>query len=230
MTIAAALLDLDGTLVDSIPDLADAANAMRVELSMPPLGLEVLTTFVGKGIENLVRRTLASSSLGGEVEEKLLARGLESFRRHYSLVNGDKATVYDGVFEGLRAMQAQGLQLAVVTNKPTEFTGPLLVRTGLAGFFSVIVCGDTCERRKPDPDQVLYACDRLGVTPAQTVTIGDSINDALAGRTAGTRVLAVPYGYNEGQDVRTLDVDGIVDTLADAAHWIVQRNAAAGLR
>jgi len=228
MTIAAALLDLDGTLVDSIPDLADAANAMRVELGMPPLGLEVLTTFVGKGIENLVRRTLTRASLGGEPDEKLYVRGLESFRRHYSLVNGDKATVYDGVFDGLRAMQEQGLKLAVVTNKSTEFTGPLLVRTGLASFFPVIVCGDTCERRKPDPDQVLYACERLGVTPAQAVTIGDSINDASAGRSAGTRVLAVPYGYNEGQDVRTLDVDGIVDTLVDAAERIKQWNSTAG--
>ncbi|WP_019937678.1 phosphoglycolate phosphatase [Bordetella sp. FB-8] len=230
--ILVVLLDLDGTLVDSIPDLASAANAMRLELGMPPLGLEVLTTFVGKGIDNLVRRTLAGSLggkglSGGEPDAGLFAQGLASFRRHYGLINGDMAAVYDGVIEGLRAMQDQGLKLAVVTNKPTEFTGPLLTRTGLAGFFSVIVCGDTCARRKPDPDQVLHACERLGVAPAQAVTIGDSLNDAQAGRAAGTRVLAVPYGYNEGQDVYLLDVDGIVPRLTDAAQVIAQWNAAA---
>ncbi|HEY0296084.1 MAG TPA: phosphoglycolate phosphatase [Bordetella sp.] len=226
--LLAALLDLDGTLVDSIPDLAHAANAMRVELGMPPLGLDVLATFVGKGMDNLVRRTLAGTLLNGEPDAALFTQGRASFRHHYGLINGDKATVYDGVVEGLRTMQDQGLQLAVVTNKPTEFTGPLLARTGLAGFFPVIVCGDTCARRKPDPDQVLHACDRLGVPPAQAVMIGDSMNDALAGRAAGTRVLAVPYGYNEGQDVRTLDVDGIVPRLTDAAQVIARWNAAAG--
>lgn len=230
--ILAVLLDLDGTLVDSIPDLAAAANAMRVELGMPPLGLEVLTTFVGKGMDYLVRRTLAGSlhvdaMPDDDLGRDLFARGRASFRRHYTLVNGDMATVYDGVIDGLRAMQVQGLKLAVVTNKPTEFTGPLLTRVGLAGFFSVVVCGDTCARRKPDPDQVLHACERLGVAPAQAVTIGDSLNDAQAGRTAGTRVLAVPYGYNEGQDVYTLDVDGIVPQLTDAAQVIARWNAPA---
>jgi len=230
--IRAVLLDLDGTLVDSIPDLAAAANAMRVELGMPPLGLEVLTTFVGKGMDYLVRRTLKGSlhvdvPPGDDPGRELFARGLDSFRRHYALLNGDMATVYDGVIEGLRTMQDQGLKLAVVTNKPTEFTGPLLTRVGLAGFFSVVVCGDTCARRKPDPDQVLHACERLGVAPAQAVTIGDSLNDAQAGRSAGTRVLAVPYGYNEGQDVYTLDVDGIVPQLTEAARVIGRWNAAA---
>jgi phosphoglycolate phosphatase len=231
--ILAVLLDLDGTLVDSIPDLAAAANAMRVELGMPPLGLEVLATFVGKGVDYLVRRTLEGSLHvdvlpSDDPGRELFARGRTSFHRHYALLNGDMATVYDGVIEGLRAMQDQGLKLAVVTNKPTEFTGPLLTRVGLAGFFSVVVCGDTCARRKPDPDQVLHACERLGVAPAQAVTIGDSSNDAQAGRSAGTRVLAVPYGYNEGQDVYALDVDGIVPQLTGAAQVIAQWNAAAG--
>ncbi len=230
--VLAVLLDLDGTLVDSIPDLAAAANAMRVELGMPPLGLEVLATFVGKGMDNLVRRTLAGALdihglPDGDPAQDLFARGRASFRHHYALLNGDMAAVYDGVIDGLRAMQDQGLKLAVVTNKPTEFTGPLLTRVGLAGFFPVVVCGDTCARRKPDPDQVLHACERLGVAPAQAVTIGDSLNDAQAGRSAGTRVLAVPYGYNEGQDVYTLDVDGIVPQLTDAARVIARWNAVA---
>lgn len=224
-TFQAALLDLDGTLLDSIPDLAHAANAMRIELGMPALHIDVVATFVGKGVDNLVRRALAGSLHAPDPEPEAFERARTSFYRHYHLVNGDKATVFDGVIEGLKAMREQGLKLAVVTNKPTEFTLPLLERTGLSGFFQEVVCGDTCVRRKPDPDQMFYACERLGVTPQQTVAIGDSVNDALAARAAGMRVLAVPYGYNEGQDVQTLDVDAIVNSIAHAAEWIAEQNA-----
>ena len=226
----AALLDLDGTLLDSIPDLAFAANAMRVELGMSPLREDVVATFVGKGVDNLVRRSLAGSLESADPEPAEFDRARAAFYRHYHLVNGEKAQVYPGVIDGLKQLREQGLKLAVVTNKPTEFTLPLLQRTGLAGFFDAVVCGDTCARRKPDPDQVLHACDLLGVTAPQAVTIGDSLNDAQAGRSAGTQVLVVPYGYNEGKDVRELDVDGIVDTLVDAAQWVAlwnqSRNAA----
>jgi len=219
----AALLDLDGTLLDSVPDLAMAANAMRVELGMGVLREDVIATFVGKGAENLVRRALAGSRDAPEPEEALFQRARTSFYRHYHLVNGDKAVVFDGVVDGLKAMRGQGLKLGVVTNKPAEFTLPLLQRTGLAGFFEALVCGDTCARKKPDPMPVVHACELLGVEPARTVIIGDSINDALAGRRAGTQVLVVPYGYNEGMDIRTLDVDGIVSSLVDAAQWIAKR-------
>lgn len=221
----AALLDLDGTLLDSVPDLATAANAMRMELGMPPLREAVIATFVGKGVERLVQRALAGAQEHGDLDAALFAQGRASFYRHYHLVNGDKAVVFDGVLDGLKAMRDQGLKMAVVTNKPTEFTIPLLQRTGLAGFFAAVVCGDTCARKKPDPQPVLHACSLLGVQPERAVTIGDSVNDAQAGRDAGTRVLVVPYGYNEGVDVRTLDVDGIVSTLVEAAQWIGQDNS-----
>ena len=220
----AALLDLDGTLLDSIPDLAFAANAMRVELGMISLREDVVATFVGKGVDNLVRRSLAGSLDAADPTPAEFDRAREAFYRHYHLVNGERARVYPGVIEGLKHMRDQGLKLAVVTNKPTEFTLPLLQRTGLAGFFDAVVCGDTCPRRKPDPDQVLHACELLGVTVQEAVTIGDSINDAQAGRSAGTQVLVVPYGYNEGRDVRELDVDGIVDTLVNAAQWVALWN------
>ena len=220
----AALLDLDGTLLDSIPDLAFAANAMRVELGMIPLREDVVATFVGKGVDNLVRRSLAGSLDAADPAPDEFQRAREAFYRHYHLVNGERAQVYPGVIEGLKLMRDQGLKMAVVTNKPTEFTLPLLQRTGLAGFFEAVVCGDTCERRKPDPDQIHHACDLMGVGVNEAVTIGDSINDAQAGRSAGTQVLVVPYGYNEGRDVRELDVDGIVDTLVDAAQWVALWN------
>lgn len=224
-TIQAVLLDLDGTLLDSIPDLAHAANAMRIELGMHALHTDVVATFVGKGVDNLIRRALAGSLQAPDPEPAAFEQARESFFRHYHLVNGDNATLFDGVIDGLKAMREQGLKLAIVTNKPTEFTLPLLQRTGLAGFFQEVVCGDTCERRKPDPDQMFHACERLGVAPDHAIAIGDSINDAQAGRAAGIQVLAVPYGYNEGQGVHGLDVDGIVASIADAARWIARQNA-----
>ena len=226
--LKAALLDLDGTLLDTAPDLAMAANAMRIELGMTPLREDIVATFVGRGMENLVRRVLAGSLLGSEEASLQDVSGpLACFRRHYHAVNGDRARIFEGTLEGLQAMRADGMKLAVLTNKPTEFTVPLLEQTGLRGFFSAIVCGDTCEQKKPHPMPVLHACTLLGVQPAEAVVIGDSVNDAVAARAAGCPVLVVPYGYNEGRDVTTLDVDGIVPDIPAAAAWIQARNLAA---
>src|SRR5690606_29248617 len=128
-----------------------------------------------------------------------------------------------GVLEGLQAFKDAGYKLAIVTNKPTEFTLPLLERTGIAAFFDGVVCGDTCEQKKPHPMPFLHACSLLGVQPGQALAIGDSVNDALAARAAGIPVLAVPYGYNEGMNVRNLPVDDIVTSIAEAARWAANR-------
>ena len=221
--LAAVLLDLDGTLLDTLPDLASAANATRRELGMHELAYEMIGTFIGKGVDNLVRRTLAGNLEYGTIAQEEFERARAIFYRHYTEVNGKAATFYPGVREGIASFAGMGVRLGVVTNKPTVFTLPLLERTGLADHMSVIVCGDTCERRKPDPDQFLLACDKLNVAPTSTLAIGDSINDALAARAAGCTVLAVPYGYNEGEPVEKLPVDGIVDSIQDAFIWASQR-------
>jgi phosphoglycolate phosphatase len=221
--IDAVLLDLDGTLVDSIPDLAQAANAMRADIGLSALPQATIATYVGKGIDKLVERAMAGSMEAPTPGAGPLDVARASFYQHYHAVNGQRTTIYPGVLDGLRAMQAMGLALAVVTNKSTEFTLPLLARTGLAPYFAAVVCGDTCARKKPDPMPFLHACTLLGTTAARSVVIGDSLNDTQAGRAAGAQVLVVPYGYNEGQDVRTLEVDGIVDTLLDAAAWIERK-------
>src|SRR5690606_2627221 len=168
--------------------------AMRVEYGMPILREDVIATFVGKGMENLVRRVLAGSLHTDEEPQIPVDEALANFKRHYHAVNGDKAYVFEGVLEGLQALRAQEMQLGVVTNKPTEFTLPLLEQTGLRGFFSAVVCGDTCANKKPHPEPVIYACKQLGVAPQEAVIIGDSVNDTLAGRAAGATVLVVPYG------------------------------------
>lgn len=222
MRYKAVLLDLDGTLLDTIPDIADAANAMRRDLGMPELPQETLSTYVGKGSEHLVIRALSDNDHGNTPDNEQVAHALSLFYTHYRTTNGNRTQHYPGVMEGLRAFRNAGLKMAVVTNKPEEFTHILLIKTGLAHFFDVVVGGDTCERKKPDPMPFLHACEQLDVTPSDALAIGDSINDALAARAAGIAVLAVPYGYNEGRDVRTLDVDDIVSTVNDAARWAAQ--------
>src|SRR5690606_19679114 len=150
---------------------------------------------------------------------------LPCFNRHYHQVNGRASRIYPGVVEGLAALKAAGLKLAVVTNKPTEFTLPLLEHSGLSGWFDAVVCGDTCARKKPDPQPLLHACELLECPPGNAVAIGDSVNDALAARAAGITVLAVPYGYNEGVDIHRLDIDGIVFGIHEAVPWLYQRHA-----
>lgn len=217
--VAAAAIDLDGTLLDTAPDLVAAANAMRAELGLAPLSFDTVVTYVGKGADNLVHRTL-TGRLDGRAEPAAFAAGREAFHRLYAQLNGRDTRDYPGMREGLAAMRALGLRLAVVTNKPMAFTVPLLERTGLAPHFELVIGGDTLPQKKPDPAPMLHACARLGLPPKRVVAIGDSLNDAQAARAAGMPVLAVPYGYNEGRDVRELDVDGIVQTLLEAAGWL----------
>lgn len=219
----AVLIDLDGTLMDTIPDLANAANTMRQELGLSSLPQAQIATFIGKGAKNLVMRMLTVDADPASISPEHFERARESYFRNLHRVNGEQSVMFDGVISGLELMTSMGLRLAVVTNKATEFTLPLLERTGLAPYFQAVVCGDTLAHAKPHPAPMLHACDLLKSTPARSVAIGDSINDAQSARAAGCSVLAVPYGYNEGQSVQTLDVDAIVDSIEAAAHWVAAR-------
>ncbi len=221
MSIAAALIDLDGTLLDTVPDIAFAANLMRQDLGLHPLREDVVASYIGKGTENLVQRCLNGHAQAGD--PALLMRAHQTYLEHYERCNGEHTRLFDGVTEGLADMRRMGLRMAVVTNKPVRFSVPLLDGMGLSGFFDLLVGGDTCSRRKPDPEPMRHACEKLGVPVNRAVAIGDSINDAVSARSAGCLALAVPYGYNEGQDVRSLEVDAIVADLREAARWIASR-------
>jgi len=223
MTLTTLLFDLDGTLLDTIPDLSQAANGMRQDLGLPTLPESTIATYVGKGTENLVMRTLSNNPTGTLPSKADIEHGLSLFNRHYHACNGLHAVLYPGALEGLQAFSQAGYKMAIVTNKPTEFTLPLLEHTGIASFFQAVVCGDTCEQKKPHPMPLLHACSLLNAEPQQALAIGDSVNDALAARAAGMAVLAVPYGYNEGMDVRDLEVDDIVTSIAEAARWVASR-------
>lgn len=217
--VSAVIVDLDGTLLDTVADLAAAVNAMLADLGRTPLPLARVRDFVGKGAEVLVHRAL-TDTLDGRADAATFAPAMAAFLRHYQRENGLHARCYPDVVEGLEAMRGAGLRLAVVTNKPHAFTVPLLHQQGLSGFFELVVSGDSLPRKKPDPMPMLHVCERFGVPPQRMLAIGDSVNDALAARAAGMCVMAVPYGYNEGLEVQSLDVDAIVATLLHAASLV----------
>ena len=216
MRLRAATFDLDGTLVDSIPDLAAACHAMLAELGQPPRTDDDIHRVVGKGLAVLVERCLTWDEAP---DVTLLEAGIAAFRKHYAEINGQASTVYPGVVAGLEAFRALGLPLGVVTNKPAAFTGPLLEHMGLAGFFEVVVSGDTLPFKKPRPEPLLHACARLGVAPKLNLHVGDSHNDIESARAASCPVICVPYGYNEGRPVDSADCDALVSDLVAAARW-----------
>jgi phosphoglycolate phosphatase len=213
-TICSVTVDLDGTLLDTIPDLAAAANAMMRELGRPEFPLETVATFVGRGIPKLVARCLP------DLDEAAVEVAQAIFRRHYAIENGRRSTIFPGVLDGLQAMRDAGLRLAVITNKAAAFTEPLLVASGLAPWFEFAVSGDSLAHKKPHPAQLLHACERMGTQPGENLHIGDSHHDAVAARAAGCPVFIVPYGYNEGEDVQGIDCDAIVASLAEAARLV----------
>ena len=207
-------LDLDGTLLDTVPDLADAASAMLRELGLPPRSENEIRNFVGRGIPHLVRRCV---TIDHEPDPVLLEQATQSFRRHYAFSNGRKTQPYPGVMAGLQKLHALGLRMAVITNKAAAFTEPLLIASGIAPYIEFAVSGDSLPEKKPHPMPLLHACTRLGTLPQHNLHIGDSRHDAASARAAGCPVFLVPYGYNEGEDVRKLDCDAIVESLEDAA-------------
>lgn len=224
----AAIIDLDGTLVDTLDDFVVALNLMLVDLALPPVERSVVERLVGKGSEHLIRSVLlyvekvplapigrAPVAINMEADvARLFPEAWASYQRHYLAINGLHAHVYPGALRGLQLLQDRGLKLACLTNKPTAFAVPLLKAKGLDVFFSQVFGGDAFERKKPDPLPLLKTCEALGSQPARTLMIGDSSNDARAARAAGCPVLLVTYGYNHGEPVHGVDADGFVDTLA----------------
>lgn len=219
--IRGAIIDLDGTMVDTAGDFNAALNLMLDALALPAITSKELLRYVGKGSEHLVRSVLAARLAQDDADTRFAA-ALDHYQAAYATVNGRHAQVYAEVAEGLAALREAGLRLACVTNKPHRFAVDLLTQVGLHGYFDAIFGGDSFERKKPDPLPLLKATEALGLEPSQMLAIGDSENDARAARAAGIAVLTVPYGYNHGQPVQSIDSDGIVGTLLEAARWLHQ--------
>jgi phosphoglycolate phosphatase len=224
--VRAAIIDLDGTMLDTVPDFHVAINRMRAELGLAPIAAERIKLMVGKGSENLIHSVLALDYDAAGVAQHFSA-AMDAYQRHYLAINGDHSALYPEVAAGLAALKAAGLRLACVTNKPIAFATPLLKQKGLAGYFEVVYGGDSLAKKKPHPMPLLQVCADFALQPAQVVAIGDSSNDAQAARAAGCPVLTVPYGYNHGESIHDTDSDGIVDTLLHAANLIRLHNQTA---
>lgn len=221
LDVDAAIVDLDGTMVDTIGDFAEAIARMLADLQLPALDAALIEHMVGKGTEHLLRSVLAHVlAQAGHAQEalpaavaSLLPTALARYEHHYLAINGQHSALYDGVLEGLQALRDGGLRLACVTNKPLAFTRPLLAAKGLQDLFEQVFGGDSFATKKPDPLPLLKTCEALGTTPARTLMLGDSSNDAQAARAAGCPVVLVTYGYNHGQSVEAAGADALIDSI-----------------
>ena len=210
--ISAVAIDLDGTLLDTIPDLCGAVNLVLADLKLAPLNIELVKTFVGKGLGEHMRKSLRTA-MGREPDDAEKAHAMDLYRAHYAVHIADHTTIYPGVIEGLDAFKSRGLPMSVVTNKWTTNTETLLAHFKLNAYFDHIVCGDTLTSNKPDPGMMFYSAGRFGVHPREMLMIGDSGNDSRAAKAAGSPVVLMTYGYSEGENVADLRANAIVSTF-----------------
>ena len=225
-SLQAAIVDLDGTMVDTLGDFHVVLQHTLADMGCHPIELarvdrEFLSLTVGKGTDDLLRRSLAHAwGLPDDAAEALEAvpEAWQHYQRHYDRLNGQHADVFPGVSEGLRQLRELGVPLACLTNKPTAFAEQLLVAKGLRGHFLHVFGGDAFERKKPDPLPLLKTCEALGHEPAAMLMVGDSSNDAQAARAAGCPVLLVTYGYNHGHPITEVPALAHVDGL-DQVDW-----------
>ena len=208
------LIDLDGTLVDSVPDLAFCVDAMLARLGRPPHGEAAVRNWVGNGVERLVRRALIGQ-LSGEPEAADFDRAFPIFLELYRDNTSQRSRLYPGIREGLDWLKGNRYRLGCVTNKAAQFTEPLLRDLGVRDDFEIVISGDTLPRNKPDPLPLLHAAAYFGVEPAEALMIGDSVSDVKAARAAGFRIFCMTYGYNHGQDIRDFHPDAVMDSLVE---------------
>lgn len=208
------LIDLDGTLVDSVPDLAFCVDAMMQRLGRPACGEAAVRNWVGNGVQRLVRRAL-TGELDGEPSDADYDQAYPLFLECYRGNTSLRSTVYPGVREGLDFLTAAGYRLGCVTNKHSEFTEPLLRDFGLREHFSIVISGDSLPEKKPHPLPLLHAAEHFGVDPAEALMVGDSISDVRAARAAGFAIVCLSYGYNHGGDIRDAEPDAVIDSLLE---------------
>ncbi len=226
----AAIIDLDGTMIDTLSDFELALNRMLADFGHASVNRAFIELTVGKGSEHLVastlnfvqKRALAQQNIAQVAIENIATKisvdvAMQSYQKHYSDINGQASQVYAGVIEGLHSLQTAGLTLACLTNKPAAFALPLLKAKGLDGFFAHVFGGDAFERKKPDPLPLLKTCQALGTQPARTLMVGDSSNDAQAALAAGCPVVLVRYGYNHGEPITQVPANAYVDSLKELA-------------
>jgi len=208
------LIDVDGTLVDSVPDLAFCVDEMMKAIGQEPYGEERVRDWVGNGVERLVRRALIGQ-LDGEPDEALFQQAYPIFIDLYSENTCVRSVLYPGVEEGMAYMQSAGYKLGCVTNKAAQFTIPILKQLNIYDAFGIVVSGDTLPVKKPDPLPLLHAAEKLGVIAEKSLMLGDSKSDVTAARAAGFQIICMSYGYNHGEDIRLYNPDMVIDSMAE---------------
>ncbi len=208
------MIDLDGTMVDSVPDLAYCTDEMMKALGRPAWGEAKVRMWVGNGVERLVMRAL-TNELWVDPDPAEFEKALPIYMELYANNTSGRSCLYEGVVEGLEYLKASGIKIGCVTNKAAAFTVPLLKDMAIYDRFDLVVSGDTTAKKKPDPMPLLYAAEQLGVAAADCLMVGDSMHDVQAARNAGFQVVCVPYGYNHGQDILEAKPDDLVESLAD---------------
>jgi len=218
LSISAILIDLDGTLLHTAPELVASANRMLHDLGRPAVPQDLLTSYIGNGVSWLVKRAL-TGDMHAEPDANLYEQALPIFEQHYNeLLLQSKP--FEGVIAGLDAMKAEGFRLGCITNKVKRYTEPLLEGLGLADYFEIVLSGDSLPEKKPHPLPLQHAAMFFGVPVEKVLLIGDSLNDSVAARAAGCPIVCVPYGYNHGEPVDKLDLDAVIDTLPDVIKLI----------
>ncbi len=213
------LIDVDGTLVDSVPDLAWCVDAMMRELGLPERGEARVRHWVGNGVERLVKRALVNE-LDGEPDEEQYNKALPIFQDLYSENTSKRSCLYDGVLEALDFLKTTGVRIGCVTNKASRFTLPILKDLGIADYFEIVICGDMVERKKPDPMPLLQAAEQLNTAAEASLMLGDSMSDVKAARAANFGIICMSYGYNHGEDIRDYHPDAVVDSMAEIKNII----------
>jgi phosphoglycolate phosphatase len=209
LSIQALIVDLDGTLVDTVGDFEVALTRALADLGQQPVSRDFILRTIGKGSQHLIHSVLAETGAPASLYEPAWAR----YQHHYTHINGQFAHTYPGVHEGLKRLRAAGLRMACVTNKPGAFATPLLKAKGLDAYIDFCFGGDAFARKKPDPLPLLQSCKALASEPARTLMLGDSSNDAAAARAAGCPVVLVSYGYNHGQPVAAVGADALIERI-----------------
>jgi phosphoglycolate phosphatase len=219
LAVKMVMIDLDGTLIDTVPDLAAAANRMLADLKRPEWDMAHYRAWIGNGVPRFVKRAL-TGEMQAEPDAKLNEEALALFSRHYAAAVSDLSRPYPGVVEGLERLTAHGFSLACITNKAEAFTLPLLRNLDLYKYFQLVLSGDSLSKQKPDPLPLRHACAHFGIDTTHGVLVGDSSNDVHAARAAGMPVICVTYGYNHGHDIRQSLPDAVVDSLTDVPPYL----------
>ncbi len=219
LSVSMVMIDLDGTLIHTAPDLTTAANRMLADLGMPAQDPRTVSGWIGNGVPRLVKRAL-TGQMEAEPDPALFTRAYALYEKHYAACLSEQSRSFPGVVEGLEWLRISGFELVCITNKAEAFTLPLLGDLHLKEYFALVLSGDSLPRKKPDPMPLLHACAHFGIPPAQGILVGDSRSDVQAARAAEMPVICVAYGYNHGEDIRESGPDAVIGSLAELPHYL----------